>query len=67
MTDMPDNTAPIAKTLTPAAKRALAEAKARREAAEAKDASRPAEKSGPKGAEPTRYGDWERGGICYDF
>jgi len=22
---------------------------------------------GPKGPEPTRYGDWERGGRCYDF
>ena len=22
---------------------------------------------GPKGLEPTRYGDWERKGICYDF
>jgi hypothetical protein len=22
---------------------------------------------GPPGPEPTRYGDWERNGICYDF
>ncbi|TPE61085.1 DUF1674 domain-containing protein [Sandaracinobacter neustonicus] len=22
---------------------------------------------GPKGPEPTRYGDWERNGICSDF
>ncbi|CAH9059083.1 unnamed protein product [Cuscuta epithymum] len=22
---------------------------------------------GPKGPEPTRYGDWERGGRCSDF
>jgi len=22
---------------------------------------------GPEGLEPTRYGDWERKGICYDF
>lgn len=22
---------------------------------------------GPKGAEPTRYGDWERNGRCIDF
>ena len=22
---------------------------------------------GPKGPEPTRYGDWERGGRCVDF
>ncbi|SDF53733.1 Protein of unknown function [Limimonas halophila] len=25
------------------------------------------EVGGPDGPEPTRYGDWERGGICYDF
>ncbi len=28
---------------------------------------RPAEYGGPKGPEPTRYGDWERKGICTDF
>ena len=28
---------------------------------------RPIEVNGPKGLEPTRYGDWERKGICYDF
>ena len=22
---------------------------------------------GVKGLEPTRYGDWEKKGICYDF
>lgn len=22
---------------------------------------------GPSGPEPTRYGDWERGGKCVDF
>lgn len=25
------------------------------------------EVGGPKGAEPTRYGDWERKGRCIDF
>ncbi len=57
--------------LSPEAKRALAEAKAR-EAERAgkkteykqKDA---AEHGGPKGLEPTRYGDWERKGISTDF
>ncbi len=28
---------------------------------------KPKEVNGPKGLEPTRYGDWERKGICYDF
>jgi hypothetical protein len=26
-----------------------------------------AEIGGPKGPEPTRYGDWERNGRCSDF
>jgi len=25
------------------------------------------ETGGPKGPEPTRYGDWEKGGRCFDF
>lgn len=25
------------------------------------------EAGGPKGEEPTRYGDWENKGICRDF
>lgn len=27
----------------------------------------PTESGGPKGPEPTRYGDWEIGGKCVDF
>ena len=27
----------------------------------------PPEIGGPTGPEPTRYGDWERKGRCYDF
>jgi hypothetical protein len=30
-------------------------------------ALRPREIGGPKGPEPTRYGDWEVGGRCTDF
>ncbi len=29
--------------------------------------ARPAETGGPPGPEPTRYGDWEKGGRCIDF
>lgn len=25
------------------------------------------EEGGPEGLEPTRFGDWERKGRCYDF
>jgi hypothetical protein len=55
------------KPLTPAAKRALAEAEARRKAAEANAKPLAKELQGPKGPEPTRYGDWENKGIASDF
>jgi hypothetical protein len=60
-----DGAAP-GKTLTPAARRALEEAAQRRKA-EGRAADRPAELGGPKGPEPTRYGDWERKGVAVDF
>ncbi len=63
---LPPNAA-VDKLLSPAAIRALEEAAARREKNACLLAGRPAEKAGPKGAEPTRFGDWERGGIAYDF
>lgn len=28
---------------------------------------KPVEVGGPKGPEPTRYGDWEKAGRCTDF
>lgn len=31
------------------------------------DAGKIPEQGGPKGPEPTRYGDWERNGRCSDF
>lgn len=57
------------RELSPAARRALAEAAARRKAeAEAQAAAAATgEQGGPKGPEPTRYGDWERKGIAVDF
>lgn len=53
--------------LPPAAKRALTEAEARRAAREKAAEIAPKEANGPKGPEPTRYGDWERNGIASDF
>jgi shikimate dehydrogenase len=32
-----------------------------------KTPERPKEYGGPKGLEPTRYGDWEKAGRCIDF
>lgn len=54
------------KPLTPAARRALAEAGERARRAQA-DPPRPREIDGRKGPEPTRFGDWERNGIISDF
>ena len=36
------------------------------DAADAK-LQKPKEIGGPKGPEPTRYGDWEKNGRCIDF
>ncbi len=60
---------PPGKTLTGAAERALAEAEARRRQRDEQEKLNPRaeERGGPKGPEPTRYGDWERGGILSDF
>ena len=52
--------------LPPAARRALKEAEERRAARKAEEA-RAKELGGPKGAEPTRFGDWERNGRAVDF
>jgi hypothetical protein len=64
--ETPEAPAP-AKKLTPAAERALAEAKARRKQIDADMAARPAEKGGRGGLDPNRYGDWEIKGITADF
>jgi hypothetical protein len=53
MTDKPDTPKPPSAPQMPALK---------------PDASRePKEFGGPKGPEPTRYGDWEQKGRCTDF
>ncbi len=57
--------AEIAARIRAAGERANAEAAARRQAAAPPE--RPPEQGGPKGPEPTRYGDWERKGIISDF
>jgi hypothetical protein len=56
---------PEARPLSPAAQRALAEADARRKAAEGHEL--PAEVGGRGGADPARYGDWEINGRAIDF
>ena len=54
-----------AERLSAAARRALAEAEARR--AVAPLASPSDEIGGRSGLEPTRYGDWEKKGLASDF
>lgn len=55
------------KALSPAARRALAEAEARRiELADAEERRR-REIGGRGGKDPARYGDWEVKGIAVDF
>jgi len=58
-----------AKQLSPAARRALAEAEARRAAYDRQAAeARPVKEiDGRQGPEPVRYGDWELKGITSDF
>jgi hypothetical protein len=55
------------KKLSLAAKRALAEAEARRAEIDRKTAERPIEHSGRGGLDPVRYDDWEVKGIVSDF
>ncbi|MDP3802217.1 DUF1674 domain-containing protein [Brevundimonas sp.] len=53
------------RPLTEAARRALLEAAERRAAAG--EADLPPEHGGPRGPEPTRFGDWEKKGLAVDF
>ncbi|MEZ5775954.1 MAG: DUF1674 domain-containing protein [Hyphomicrobiaceae bacterium] len=53
--------------LSEAARRALAEAEARRKTAERQRTKAPAETGGRDGPDPVRYGDWEKDGIISDF
>jgi hypothetical protein len=55
------------RELSPAARRALAEAEARRAAIDSKTNAAPAEKGGRGGLDPVRYGDWEIKGLTSDF
>jgi hypothetical protein len=60
-----DETVALRKPLSPAAKRALAEAEERRRLQA--QAELPTEIGGRGGAEPSRFGDWEINGRAIDF
>ncbi|MGO4687997.1 DUF1674 domain-containing protein [Brevundimonas sp. 2YAF1] len=53
------------RPLSEAARRALLEAAERRKAGE--EVVLADEHGGPRGPEPTRYGDWEKKGLAVDF
>jgi len=61
--------APTPKTVTPVTMPAAMPPRPGQDAT--RPASPPAKRAGeiggPQGPEPTRYGDWERKGICVDF
>lgn len=63
--DLPPET-PEPTSLSPAARRALEEARARREEADAR-ARAARELGGRGGLDPVRYGDWEIKGLTADF
>jgi hypothetical protein len=64
--DDPENDGSPLRPLTPEARLALEEAEARRRQREGVQAH-PKEVGGRDGPEPTRFGDWEKGGITSDF
>ena len=61
--DVPNATSE--RPLTDVARRALFEAAERRAAGG--ETGLPPEHGGPRGPEPTRYGDWEKKGLAVDF
>ena len=67
MTDRPKKASSeeVQARIAAAGQRAREEAEARRKAQ--KPANLPPEIGGPKGPEPTRYGDWEKKGLISDF
>src|SRR5262245_5283005 len=58
---------PGVKSMPPAARRALAEAAARRAERERAAGGESRDPSGREALDPTRYGDWEVKGIASDF
>lgn len=55
------------RPLTEIERRVLEEAAARRAETQSSEVAVTGEDGGPRGPEPTRYGDWERKGLAVDF
>ncbi|MCB1521636.1 MAG: DUF1674 domain-containing protein [Hyphomicrobiaceae bacterium] len=67
LTDAPATFEEPHRPLSPAARRALAEAEERRRQAAQNETKSAGEVGGRKGPDPTRFGDWEKDGIVSDF
>lgn len=67
MAQKQDDSLELPHPISENAKRALAEAKARQAAIDAKSNATPKEVNGRGGLDPARYGDWEIKGITSDF
>ncbi len=65
MSTTKDNSVTPALGLSPEA--AAVKPRAPEKAGARQEVAPPPERGGPKGPEPTRYGDWERKGRCSDF
>ncbi|QJP16069.1 DUF1674 domain-containing protein [Starkeya sp. ORNL1] len=65
--DKSEPAAPKPRPLSPAARRAIAEAEERRAQRAAEEGIAQKEINGRGGPEPVRYGDWEVKGIASDF
>ncbi len=68
-TDSTNTAKPATATEAPpeVAAEAAATPESQKPAADAPIATPSDETGGPKGLEPTRYGDWEKAGRCSDF
>ncbi len=68
MSETPETNPHAEAAGTPSAAVENASAEAQKPGGAAKPApAKVPEIGGPEGPEPTRYGDWERKGICIDF
>ncbi len=57
----------MSESKTPSPTATIPDPPARETVAQPARAQPPKEIGGPKGPEPTRYGDWEKNGRCIDF
>ncbi|MFQ5971971.1 MAG: DUF1674 domain-containing protein [Alphaproteobacteria bacterium] len=67
MTSMPEDRADTRRDKHPVETGGARRRRKRSDVVHATEPAKVREIGGPKGPEPTRYGDWERNGRCIDF